>query len=223
MTRVMGERAGWLVTQELRRDGISLRLGRQFHSVVRHRDRWRLYLDDGEAIDADVIVATLGEQPDTAWLDGSGFDVSDGVLCDEALRVVGADDAVAAGAVVRWPNPRYAGPPMQCGHWIAALEHGRAAARSLLAVDVPVQPVTLVPRFWSEHGELRIQGGGHRPLGADEEVTLLRPDRLDAARAGLLVRYAQEGRLVGLVAVNAPQAFAVGMRALLLGAETPSI
>jgi NADPH-dependent 2,4-dienoyl-CoA reductase/sulfur reductase-like enzyme len=215
LTRAIGERAGWLVTQELRRDGISLRLGRRFRSVMRQRGRWRIHLDNGDAIDADVVVATLGEQPDTAWLADSGLDLSNGVLCDEALCVVGTDGVVAAGAVARWPNPRYGGSPMRSGHWISALEQGRAAARSLLAVDHPAPPLALVPRFWSEQGELRIQGCGDRPADAEEEITLVRPGRFDTARAGVLISHAREGRLVGMVAINAPHAFAEGMRALL--------
>jgi hypothetical protein len=43
----------------------------------------------------------------------------------------------------------------------------------------------------------------------------MRPGRRDIARSGVLVSYAQGGRLVGLVAVNAPHAFTTITKAML--------
>jgi NADPH-dependent 2,4-dienoyl-CoA reductase/sulfur reductase-like enzyme len=212
LTRAIGARAGWLVTQELLRDGISMRLGRRVTGITNGLGRWRVQLDDGEDIDTDVVVATLGERPDTTWLAGSGLDITDGVLCDPALRVVGAEGVVAAGSVASWPNLRYGDRPVRYGQWISALEQGRAAARSLLDPNPPA--VVLVPRFWSELGELRIQVGGERPDHADEHIAMVRPGRLDAARAGVLVSYTIRGRTVGVVAINASPAFAKAMREL---------
>src|SRR5439155_5636584 len=139
MTRAVGELVGRLVTDELRRNRVNLRLGRRVRDIDRRRRGWRLVLDDGSEVDADVVVATTGERPDTGWLDATpGLDTKDGVLCDETLRVAGAEAVVAAGAVARWPNLRYDNRPRRCGQWIAAMEQGRAAARALLAGDRPV-------------------------------------------------------------------------------------
>jgi NADPH-dependent 2,4-dienoyl-CoA reductase/sulfur reductase-like enzyme len=215
MTRAIGERAGWLVTQELLRGGLVLLLGRRVQSGGRRTGRWWLYLDSGEEIDADVVVAAVGERPDTEWLAGTGLDTSDGVLCDECLRVIGVDDAVAAGAVARWTNLRYGGSPMRCGEWIAALEQGRAAALSLLSGDLSAPLVTLLPRSWSEQGELRIQACGRRPQHAEETVTILRPGRREAVRAGVVITYTVRELLVGIVAINASQTFTAGLRAMM--------
>ena len=213
LTRAIGARAGLLVTQELLRDGISMRLGRRVAGIFRGNRRWQIQLDDGEFIDADVVVATLGERPDTSWLADCGLDIADGVLCDPLLRVVGAEGVVAAGSAACWPNVRYGDQPVRYGQWISALEQGRAAARSLLDPEPPA--VVLVPRFWSELGELRIQVCGERPDGADEQLTRTRPGRVHSARAGILVSYTIRGRPIGLVAINASTAFASGMRELV--------
>ena len=52
-------------------------------------------------------------------------------------------------------------------------------------------------------------------------MTEMRPGRRDIARAGVLVSYTVDSRLVGVVAVNAPQAFTAMTRSLM--ANVPQI
>ncbi len=220
MTRALGTVVGGFLTGQLARDGVALHLGRRLEQLTRYRDGWRLWLDNGTELEADIVVATTGERPDTGWLGcARGLDLTDGVRCDESLRVLGADDVVAAGTVARWPNPRYGPTPRRCGQWIAALEQGRAAARTLLAGDDPAAPVALLPRFWSYQFGLRIQACGELPADAEIGVAQRRPGRRDLLRSGVLVSYAQQDRLVGLVAVNAPSAFNAITRSLLATAQ----
>jgi NADPH-dependent 2,4-dienoyl-CoA reductase/sulfur reductase-like enzyme len=215
LVRPLGEQAGRLITREIARDGVDLRLGRRVAGLTRGRRGWVLRLDDGDEVHADVVVSTTGERPDTGWLDGTpGMDLSDGILCDEALRVVGLPDVVAAGTAARWPNLRYGTAATRVGQWITALEQGRAAARSLLAGDDAVA-FTHVPRFWSEQFGLRIQVCGMLPAAAEVTVTEQHPGRRRPARAGVAVGYRVDGELVGIVAVNAPQAFTTITRSIL--------
>ena len=183
--------------------------------MERRRNRWRLTLDDGEYIVADVVLVTAGERPDTQWLASAGFDLSDGVRCDENLRVRGAYGVVAAGVIARWPNLRFSTRETRCGQWIAAMEQGRAAAASLLAGDRPVPPVTLLPRFWSQQADLRIQACGLIDPNAEVAVTRMRPSRSDGARSGVMATFYRDGTMCGLVAVNAPHAFTGTTRVLL--------
>jgi NADPH-dependent 2,4-dienoyl-CoA reductase/sulfur reductase-like enzyme len=216
MYRALGEPVGALVTEAHQHSGIETRLGRRVASIESVRGgHWRLTLDDGERIGADLVLLTAGEKPDTGWLAGSGLDIRDGVRCDEHLRVRGTDGVVAAGVVARWPNLRFTTEPGRCGQWIAAMEQGRAAAMALLAGDRPVPPVTLLPRFWSQQGDLRIQGCGLIDPRAEISLTRLRPGRRDAARSGVLAAFHRGGRMVGLVAVNAPHGFTTSTRAML--------
>lgn len=220
MSRVLGEPVGALVTESHHHSGLDMRLGHRVSGVDRGRGRWRLRLDDGEDIHADVVVVAAGDRPDVDWLDGAGVDISDGVLCDPALRVVGTSDAVAAGVVARWPNLRYGAEARRVGHWIAALEQGQAAARTLLTGQHANQPFTLLPRFWSEQFGLRIQVCGQIAPDAEVALTEMRPGRRHTARGGVLASYHQDGRLTGVVAVNAPQAFTVASRTLI---EDPAV
>jgi NAD(P)H-nitrite reductase large subunit len=215
MTRPLGEHAARMIAPEIRRAGVELRTGRRVCEVYRARRGWALLLDDGEELFADVIVASTGECPDTEWLAETEFDISDGVLCDQSLRVVGAEDVVAAGTVARWPNLQYSNEPGRVGQWIAAMEQGRAAAQTLLAGRAHVEPMTHQPRFWSDQFGLRIQVCGQLPVEADVSVSEMRPGRRDVARAGVLFGYQIDQRMVGLVGVNAPHAFTSMARSMI--------
>ena len=54
----------------------------------------RVRLDDGTAVDADVVVVGVGVAPVTDWLEGSGLHLDNGVVCDATLLA-------APGVVVR--------------------------------------------------------------------------------------------------------------------------
>lgn len=220
MHRALGEPVGRLVTDAHRDAGIAVRLGRRVRAVDRRRGRWHLALDDDTAVFADLVVVTAGERPDTGWLDGSGLDVTDGVRCDATLRALDTmgrpvPGVVAAGGVARWPNPWNAGRQARCGQWIAALEQGREAARTLLAGDGAGAPVAVLPRFWSLQDELRLEVCGRLDPAAEVAVTELRPGRGPRTRSGVLATYRLDGRPVGIAAVNAPRAFTSAARALL--------
>ena len=108
-------------------------------------------LAGGEVVPADVVVVGIGVAPTTGWLEGSGVDLDDGVLCDERLRVLAGGrprpDVVAVGDVARWTHPGY-GETVRIEHWTNAADQGEAAARSLLEGDggpaVRADPVLLV-------------------------------------------------------------------------------
>lgn len=214
--RPLGSMAAGLVTEEIARQGTDLRLGRRVKEVAPYDGGWWLGLDDGSEAVADCVVASVGERPDVSWLQGiEEIDTSNGVLCDERLRVVGVPDVVAAGTVARWPNLQYSSEPIRLGQWITAWEHGRAAAATLLGGEPPGGSVTHIPRFWSDQFGLRIQVIGMLPAEGEVRVTYLRPGRKDTARSGVLVGYYGETGLEGVVAVNAVRAFTSMARGLL--------
>ena len=159
-------------------------------------------LDDGRLIAADTAVIGVGARPSTAWLEGSGLQIRDGVECDARLRAIGADDVVAVGDVARWPNQAFDGRTMRVEHWTHAAESAAAGAGTLLhGDDAPV--FAPAPTFWSDQYDVRIQSIG-LPALADECVITER--EVDGHR--LVAAYGHAGRLVGAVAFNAPGALA---------------
>ncbi len=58
-------------------------------------------LSDGTELDADLVVVGIGSRPATDWLEGSGIEVDNGVVCDEAGRT-SAPHVWALGDVASW-------------------------------------------------------------------------------------------------------------------------
>ncbi|WP_198024857.1 NAD(P)/FAD-dependent oxidoreductase [Bradyrhizobium sp. Cp5.3] len=148
--------------------GIELYFGEQVVDVVNQGSSRALKLGDGTTVPADVIVVGAGVRPSTAWLNGSGLRVENGILCEGTLRA--ADHVFAAGDAVRWPNPRW-GTDMRVEHWTNAAEQGRVAGINA-ANDIlgsPLEVCANVPYFWSDQHGVRIQFAGHR--AGDEEIT----------------------------------------------------
>ncbi|GAA3856907.1 FAD/NAD(P)-binding oxidoreductase [Saccharothrix violaceirubra] len=189
------------VTRAHRSHGVRLALGVDIRHWVRQRGGVGVHLSDGQVFFAAVVVIAVGASPATAWLRGSGLDVSDGVLCDPTCHVVGASDVVAAGDVARWPNLRFPGPPRRVEHWLNAVEMGRAAAENLLAGRSDARPFTPVPRFWTEQYGMRIQGSG-LPATGDDTITLAASRKDHRTVTG----FVKGGRLVGMVGLDAPTA-----------------
>ncbi|GAA3125738.1 NAD(P)/FAD-dependent oxidoreductase [Streptosporangium carneum] len=162
-------------------------------------------LSDGTVVEADVVVEAVGSTSNTEWLDGNGLDLSDGVLCDNALRVEGRSCLVAVGDVARFPNPRYDGVARRVEHWSIPTDTAKRAAVSLLAdlghAAHDPAPFAPLPTFWSDQYGLRIQSFGAPALGADD-IRVLEGD-LDGE---VVVGYHDGGALVGVVMIGLPAA-----------------
>ena len=163
-------------------------------------------LADGELIESDVVLVGIGVVPATAWLDDSGLEVRDGVVCDETLNARDVDGrpvpgVYAAGDILRWPN-RLFDEEMRVEHWTNAAEQGAAAARNLLAASCGEEPegYAPVPFFWSDQFDIRVQFLGR--ASADDEVVVAAGSVADDK---FLALYRQGDRLHGALGINAPR------------------
>ena len=158
-------------------------------------------LGDGQLIAADIVVVGIGVSPATAWLDGSGLELRDGVVCSESLRA--ASGIYAAGDCARWVNQLFgdAGEEMRVEHWTNAAEQGAAAAANLLAElsGEPPTPYAPVPFFWSDQFDSRIQFIGR--VHGDDETRVVAGD-IDG---GFVALYGHADRLRGVLGVNMPR------------------
>jgi NADPH-dependent 2,4-dienoyl-CoA reductase/sulfur reductase-like enzyme len=127
-----------LVAEHLRGHGVDVLLGATVDEVVRDgagRIRGvRLAAGSGE-VPADLVVSTIGVEPNTGFLAGSGLTLakSGAIETDDALRT-SAPDVWAAGdcANVTWLDGSRR--PEQL--WYTARDQGRLAARSMLGDEV---------------------------------------------------------------------------------------
>ena len=195
LARVLGATVGREVADLHEKEGVELLAG---VSVVEARgdgDQRELLLSDGRTVPAPVVVVGLGVLPDTAWLDGSGLEVDDGVVCDATGRT-SADGVWAAGDVARWWHPSYE-KHVRLEHWTSAADQGAAVGRDIAGAGAPLDEV---PYFWSDQYKTKWQMLG-RP-DADDDVTLL---RVGPNADKLLAVYGRDGRVTAVLGAGAPR------------------
>jgi NADPH-dependent 2,4-dienoyl-CoA reductase/sulfur reductase-like enzyme len=196
--RVLGNEVGQVFADLHRDEGVDVRLGVGVDRIEGNGRVERVVLADGTTLDADVVVIGIGVIPNTEWLEGSGLEVANGVVCDEACFA--APGVVAAGDVASWPNPTFDGEVMRVEHWDHAFAQAAHAARALLAGREEAVPFAAVPWFWSDQYDRKLQLAGRpRP---DDEVRVVEGS-YDERR--FVALYGRAGRLVGVLGMNRPR------------------
>lgn len=198
LARALGAEIGTLLSEVHADEGVDVRCGVPVAGLEGGGQAVeRVRLADSTAIDADVVVVGLGARPATDWLDGSGLEVGDGVLCDAFCRA-SAPGVVAAGDVARWEHPRLGSTRIE--HWENAVTQGRAAAAALLGADAAA-PYEPVPYVWSDQYRYKLQLVG-APGPGDELVTV--DGQLEDRR--FLALYIRDDRVTAAIAFGRPRA-----------------
>jgi 3-phenylpropionate/trans-cinnamate dioxygenase ferredoxin reductase subunit len=196
MVRGLGPVLGDALGTLHRAHGVDLRLGTGVAGFEGDGRVEAVRLDDGTVVAADVVVVGIGVRPATDWLEGSGLQLDNGIVCDATC--LAAPRIVAAGDVARWPNPRFDGELMRLEHWTNAAEQGVYAARRLL--EDGAEPFDPIPFVWSDQYDVKIQVAG--VVRGDDRIEVV-DGSLDEHRFAAAVGRA--GRLVGGVAFNRPR------------------
>ena len=199
LERGLGAQLGAYVGEIHREQGVDLRLGAKVARFLGERRVEALELADGARVPADVVVVGIGAAPATRWLEGSGLELADGVLCDASCRTTRAPFAVAAGDVARWPNALF-GETMRIEHWTNATEQADHAVQTLLAGESGGAPFAPVPFVWSDQYDKKIQLAGRIE---DADQTRLVDGSLAERRFVML--FGRGGRLRGVLGMNRPR------------------
>lgn len=214
----LGELVGGAVGALHERHGVELRTGAAVTAVresARDGAAFEVELGDGDVLPADVVVVGIGVVPNVEWLEGSGLELSNGVVCDEALFA--AEGIVCAGDICRWTWRHLdEEQSLRIEHWEVASQMGTAAARSLLGGRRHAAPFDPVPYFWSDQYGLRIQMLGH-PESTDEVAVV--DGGLDDEDAKFVAVYGRRGRLSGVLAVSRPRQLMAFRPLLVSGAS----
>jgi NADPH-dependent 2,4-dienoyl-CoA reductase/sulfur reductase-like enzyme len=123
----------------------------------------RVVLAEGATLEAGLVVTAVGDRANVEWLDGSGLLERGALVADSAGRV--RPGVVAAGAVASVPTPHGI---RRVPLWSSAIDQARAAAASLLGVELPSHDPR--PYFWTEQFGLSLKAVGHLPLAGDPEL-----------------------------------------------------
>src|SRR3546814_4784517 len=76
--------------------------------------------DNGDTLEADLIVVGIGVRPRTSLAKSANISVEDGLLVNEYLET-SVPGIYAAGDIARYPDAR-SGRPVRVEHWVTALE-----------------------------------------------------------------------------------------------------
>ncbi|OBF76767.1 pyridine nucleotide-disulfide oxidoreductase [Mycobacterium sp. 852002-51613_SCH5001154] len=192
LASVLGERIGELVARLHRAEGVDVRLGVGVAEVRGDERVDTVVLSDGTELAADLVVVGIGSRPATGWLEGSGVEVDNGVLCDEAGRT-SAPNVWALGDVASWRDAT--GHQARVEHWSNVADQTRVVVPAMLGQDV--SSAVVVPYFWSDQYDVKIQCLGEPE--ATDTVHLVEDDGRK-----FLAYYERDGVLVGVVGGGMP-------------------
>jgi NADPH-dependent 2,4-dienoyl-CoA reductase/sulfur reductase-like enzyme len=217
LERVLGPVVGSVVAALHEANGVDLRLGEGVTSVGAAGpapDDLRVGLSSGAVVTGERVVVGIGVAPATAWLEGSGLEIDNGVVCDATLSA--APGVVAAGDILRWPSHRY-GQLLRVEHWDHAVASGEAAAARLLAGGGAATPFDPVPFFWSHQYDMKMQLVGLGGSDADAVVVG------DPDEGRLVVVYGRGGSTTGVLGINRPRHVALLREAVAAGAAVEEV
>ena len=193
LASVLGEQIGALVSRLHRAEGVDVRTGVGVDSVTGQDRVEKVALTDGSELDTDLVVVGIGSRPATDWLEGSGVEVDNGVVCDRVGRT-NAPHVWALGDVASWQNAT--GHQARVEHWSNVAEQARVLVPSLLGQELPSNLV-VVPYFWSDQYDIKIQCLGEPE--ADDVVHLVEDDGRK-----FLAYYERDGVVAGVVGGGMP-------------------
>jgi NAD(P)H-nitrite reductase large subunit/Fe-S-cluster-containing hydrogenase component 2 len=214
LSQMLDEEAGRRAGALFARHGVVLRTGRDVVEIAGAGRVERVRLDDGECIEADLVVVGKGIHPNVEWLQSSGIRIGRGVVVDRSGRTNLAG-VFAAGDCAETDDP-ITGQATVSGIWPVAYEMGRTAGSAAVGGDRP-SPGALhmnCVRFFDAAiisiGEARtgrVAGATEHVLAARDDVyrkLVMKDDRVigailygDMAGAGLYYRLYRDGVELG--------------------------
>jgi 3-phenylpropionate/trans-cinnamate dioxygenase ferredoxin reductase subunit len=163
-------------------------------------------LADGSEIPCDVAVVGVGGIVCDELARDLGLKCDNGIIVDENART-SLPDVYAIGDVTQRPMPLYGNRMFRLESVPNAVEQSRRAAADIM--DKP-QAAHEVPWFWSDQYDLKLQIAG---VPFDSHRLVVRGSMEDGKFA--IFHLAEDGAIIAVEAVNAPQEFMAGR--LLVG------
>lgn len=173
MIRPLGEELAAELQRRHESKGVDFRLQRGIKDLTGTDSLSGVILDDGDFLEATVLVEAISSHCNVEWLANTNLDISNGVLADSALRAVTTDgDSVegvyVVGDLARFANPLFDYEARRIEHWNIPTETGKRVGAVLSAylaeadnfAELAAQPFMPLPSFWSDQYDMKIQGFG---------------------------------------------------------------
>ena len=172
-------------------------------------------LTDGSVVPADVVVVGIGVAPATGWLEGSGLELRDGVVCDADARRRAARASTPRATSAAGRNPLF-DEEMRVEHWTNAAEQGAHAARSLLAAAAGRPAGNRTRRSRSSGATSTASASSSSVAPARTTRSVLVSGSVEDR--GFVALYGQGGRLRGVLGLSRPSSSCRYQKLLAAGA-----
>lgn len=186
--------------RNLEAEGVAFRLGVHPVEFIAGNDGAvaGVVLHTSERVGADLVVVSVGVEPETALAEEARIAVRNGIVTDASLRT-SAEDIFAAGDVASSLQP-FTGDHVRSEHWSNALNGGKVAAKAMLGQDANLD---IAPYFYTDQAGLSMEYSGYWQLVHGAELVLRGSiDSVDSAKEGFVALWVRDGALVGGMNVN---------------------
>jgi NADPH-dependent 2,4-dienoyl-CoA reductase/sulfur reductase-like enzyme/nitrite reductase/ring-hydroxylating ferredoxin subunit len=177
MEQVFGRRIGERFRRMHEERGTQFHLGRNVRRIADAEDgaagTLTVELDEGTALETDLVVVGTGVSPELSYLEGTGLVEAGAVPVDDTLESR-AEGIFAAGDIAAIDDGAHA-RRVRAEHWIVAQRQAQHAARAMLGRR---EAYPFPPFFWTKQLDASFKYVGYAP---DYEEILYRGDPDDGA------------------------------------------
>jgi NADPH-dependent 2,4-dienoyl-CoA reductase/sulfur reductase-like enzyme/nitrite reductase/ring-hydroxylating ferredoxin subunit len=188
--RILGAEIGRLFQDIHQENGVKFKLGVPVAGFSGAKKVTAVTLENGERLDADLVVVGIGVKPATGFLEGITLHQDGGVIVDEYMRA--AAGVFAAGDIAYFPHPP-TGERRRIEHWRTAMQQGRVAAKNMMGKEVAYDGV---PFFWTRQFDAGLLYVGH--AASWDEIVY----QGDVSARDFLAFYITAGRVLAIAGMN---------------------
>lgn len=185
MLRPLGQQLAEDIQRRHEAHGVRFVMNTYLTEILGDESVTGVVLDNGETLECDVLIESIGSLPNTEFLEGNDIDIDSGVHVNSALHALRKDgtpwsNIFAIGDVARFPIPQFDPTTRRVEHWNIPTEMARKVGKQValqLGEDVEAHAAELaknfapVPSFWSDQFEVSLLAYGLLDQG--QEVRLL--------------------------------------------------
>jgi NAD(P)H-nitrite reductase large subunit len=188
--RMLDAEAGSLLKRWCEEKGVQVLTESGVDAIESDGSALRVHLDNGTTIPAELVITAMGVRSNTAFLEGSGIEMDQGVLVNDHLQT-NYPDVYAAGDVAQgrdFSTGSYSVQAIQT----TAVEHARIAASNMVGREPITHHGSINMNILDTLGLISASFGKWDGVPGGEQATLLNRESYD-----YLTLHFEEDRLIG--------------------------
>ena len=155
LEHIFGSEIGKLFKQLHEENGVKFKLNHTISKLEGDRSVRAVILDNGERIEADLVIVGIGVKPATDFIKNIDLESDSSIRVDQYFHV--GNDIYSAGDIATFPY-WYSGSDIRIEHWRTAEQQGRIAAHNMAGKKAAYQSI---PFFWTVQAGITLRYVGH--------------------------------------------------------------